>query len=141
MDLRNRYEEAEELLKTLSIENIDDIIEKIQNEHYHSNFYVTTKCYMEYIEKHKSSDDLKTINSVVDKVKILMSTLSMIDGGCTRLNGKYLMILMTCQQKLLMFMNKEQEIGEKDLKTAMMEITKGRLQAAKMMSPFMIRVQ
>ena len=139
-DLRNKYKDAEELITTLSIDNIDDIIENNKIEQYHSNFYVTTKSYIKYIEKHKSSEDIKTINTVVDKVKILMSTLSMIDGGCTRLNGKYLMILMTCQQKLLMFMNKEQEIGEKDLKTAMMEITKGRLQAAKMMSPFMIRL-
>ena len=133
------HEEAHKFLDTLSIENIDDIIEHIEKEDYHCNFYVTTKCYTKYIEKHKSSDDQKTINSVVDKVKLIMSTLSMIDGGCTRLNGKYLMILMNCQQKLIMLRCKEQDIAEKDLKPALMEITKGRLQAANM-SPFVIRL-
>ena len=93
---------------------------------------------MKYLEKHKSSNDCQTLNSVVDKAKVVLSTLAMLDGGCTRLNGKYLMMLMMGQHKLIMIRNKEQKMDEIDLKSAMMEITKGRLQAAKMMSPFMI---
>ena len=91
---------------------------------------------MKYLEKHKSSNDSQTLNLVVYKAKVLLSTLAMLDGGGTRLNGKYLMMLLMGQQKLLMIRNKEQKIDDIDLKSAIMEITKGRLQAAKLMSPF-----
>ena len=97
----------------------------------------------EFIPKdpHKMSANGETVDSVVDKARAVLSTLAMIDGGCTRLNGKFIMILLTGQQKLLMIKNKKKEISEKDWKAAMMELTKARLQAARMISPFSIKVE
>ena len=138
VNLADKYARAENLQQMLENEDVDKMLHIIGNEGYHKNFYVTTKCYMKYLEKHKSSNDCQTLNSVVDKAKVLLSTLAMLDGGGTRLNGKYLMMLLMGQQKLLMIRNKEQKIDDIDLKSAIMEITKGRLQAAKLMSPFAI---
>merc|ERR1719154_197481 len=139
-DLSENYKTTDKLIRNLDNENDESILDILKLDGCHRNFYLTTKCFMKFIERNKSADDLEILEKVVDMAKCVISTLSQLDPGCTRMNGKYLMILMTSQHKLMMLKNQEYKVAAKDMKGAVMEITKGKLQAAKMMSPFSIAI-
>jgi len=139
-DLEDKYSEADQLSDSLNNDNLDEVLRIVENEKggYHSNFYLTTLCYMKYLEKNKMSEDQETVEGMVYRARVVLETLTMLDEGCTRLNGKYLLLLLTAQQKLLVIKKKKEEIEENDFRAAMMEITKAKLQAAKMISSFSI---
>ena len=139
-DLEDKYSEADQLFGSITNHNVDEILAIIEIEKggYHRNFYLTTQCYMKYLEKNKMSEDEETVRCMVDRARVVLETLAMVDEGCTRLNGKFLLILLTAQQKLLIIKRKKQEIEGMEFRAAMMEITKAKLQAAKMISPFFI---
>ena len=120
---------------------IDKFLEIVESEGYHENFYLATKCFMKYVEKYKAANDRETLENVVDKTKVVLKTLKLVDGGCTRLNGKYLKILLTCQQKVLALRNKEQDIAEIEMKIVLREITTEKMEAEKMLSPFTLSMK
>merc|ERR1711936_584337 len=60
----------------------------------HGNFYMNTKLYMKYVNIFKLEENQDILEEVVRKVKLILNTLQLIDRGCSKLMGNYLMILM-----------------------------------------------
>ena len=98
-DLEEKYKEAENWIKKLDEdETVNDVLKAVESEGYHDNFYVTTKCFMKYVDKYKTTLNKEVLEGVIDKVETVLNTLKLLDDGCTRLKGKYLKIILTCQE-------------------------------------------
>ena len=139
-DLEEKYKEAENWIKKLDDdETVNDVLKAVESEGYHDNFYVTTKCFMKYVDKYKTTLDKEVLESVVDKVETVLNTLKLLDDGCTRLKGKYLKILLICQEKLLEpKRNDGKEINETEIEKVLSDIAKRKKEAEKMLSPFTV---
>ena len=82
--LKDKYKEAENWIKKLDDnETVNEVLKVVEREGYHDNFYVTTKCFMKYVEKYKTTLDKGVLKSVVDKVETVLNTLKLLDDGCT----------------------------------------------------------
>ena len=86
---------------------------------------------------YKTTLDKEVLESVVDKVETVLNTLKLLDDGCTRLKGKYLKILLTCQEKLLEpKRNDGKEINETEIEKVLSDIAKRKQEAEQMLSTF-----
>jgi hypothetical protein len=137
-DLEEKYKEADNWITKLDDnETVNEVLKVVESKGYHDNFYVTTKCFMKYVEKHKTTLNKEVLESVVDKVETVLNTLKLLDDGCTRPKGKYLKIFLTCQEKLLEpKRNAGKEINETDIENVLSEIAKRKQDAEQMLSPF-----
>jgi len=100
----------------------------------HSNFYLTLKLYMKYIDMEGTDDREEVLKDVILRVKSVLSTLQLVDTGCSKLMGKYLLVLANSQQKLLKKKRSEEGISMHDLKQAAKELTRLKLSAGRMLS-------
>ena len=137
-DLEEKYKEAENWITNLDDnETVNEVLKVVESGGYKDNFYVTTKCLMKYVEKYKTTLDKEVLESVVDKVETVLNTLKLVDDGCTRLSGKYLKILLTCQEKLLEpKRNDGKEINETEIEKVLSDIAKRKQEAEQMLSTF-----
>merc|ERR1711915_870119 len=135
-NLVQTYKLANNLFDKVNTKNVDEIIDQLNFQGNHKNSFVTTKFFMVYIEKYKSTRDIEIMRSVIDKCKVVLSTLSLLDPGCTTLYGKYMMILMDLQQTLLKAMMDNNELEKKDYCKAMIELARGKVKAAKLISAY-----
>ena len=67
----------------------------------HDNFILKTKVYKKYVDIFENTDNQDILEDVVRRVKIVLNTLQLVDRGCSKLMGKYLMVLAECQQRLV----------------------------------------
>ena len=104
----------------------------------HDNFILKTKVYMKYVDIFEHTDNQDILEDVVRRVKIVLTTLQLVDRGCSKLMGKYLMVLAECQQRMVKARKGEGGISLKDLHTAIKEITMVKLTAVKMLSQYVI---
>merc|ERR1711915_913741 len=134
IDLTESYAKADHLFERLDEEDVEELSDLIDGEKYHEHFYVTIKYFIRYIEKHEGSEDIDVLELLIKRLKSVIDVLSILDQGCTRLNGKYLMMLMNTQQKILLHMKGKESVDLLDL-----QILKGKLRAGKLLSSFFIR--
>ena len=132
-NLTNDYKVADDLWDVIPTQKIDfDALNTIMTKKkYHKQFYVSIKLYQVFIEQHQSATDRDTIENVIDKTDIVLTTMSQLEGGCSRLAAKYLTIRSNCQGKLLKLKHANKEISEKELKTAIGQIMKCKVLVAK----------
>jgi len=134
-----QFEEIESNLPSISGETVAEVCRIIEDDPMiHAHYYLRTKIYMKYIDMNSSSDSVDILEDVVARVKTLLSTLQMIDTGCSRLMGKYLLVLADSQQKLLKRRKAEEGISMQELKQAAMELTRVKLTASKMLSQYVL---
>ena len=137
-DLTESYSKADHLFERLDEEDVDALSDLIDEENYHDHFYVTIKYFIRYIEKHEGTEDKDVLELLMKRLKSVIEILSILDQGCTRLNGKYLMMLMNTQQKILLHM-KGKENANYDVNLLNLQILKGKLRAGKLLSSFFMR--
>ena len=137
-DLSEKFKQVEEIeskLVSSSKETITELCKFVEDDlMIHSNFYLTLKLYMKYIDMEGTDDREEVLKDVILRVKSVLNTLQLVDTGCSKLMGKYLMVLANSQQKLLKKKRSEEEISMHDLKQAAKELTRLKLSAGRMLS-------
>jgi len=135
-DLTDHYKVADEYCEILPTQSssidlklVDDVIAKHQ---YHKQFYVAIKLYILFINSNQHSKDRKTMEDVLDRTDIVLNTMSQLEGGCSRLAGKYLQIRSACHTSLLQMKHANQEISEEELKSGISQVLKCKLLVSKL---------
>ena len=72
------------------------------------------------------------MEDVLDRTDIVLNTMSQLEGGCSRLAGKYLQIRSTCHTSLLKMKHANQEISEEELKSGISQVLKCKLLVSKL---------
>ena len=93
---------------------------------------------MKYVDTFEHIENKDILEDVVRRVKIVLNTLQLVDRGCSKLMGKYLMVLAECQQRMVKARKGEGGISLQDLHKAVKEITMVKLTAVKMLSQYVI---
>ena len=132
-----KFEEIENGINSLStksdiIHNFCNLIE--EDTEIHENFYMKTKVYMKFADIFQHEENQDILEDVVRRLNIVLKTLQLIDRGCSKLMGKYLMILAECQKKMLMNKKQKEDIPLHDLQQAIRELARVKLTAARMLS-------
>ena len=133
-----RFGEIEERLgsDSLTEEEIKSLCDEIDgDEQIHEKFYIKVKLYMKFSETFNESSDEVLLEDVSNKVKIVLNLIRDIDHGCSKLTGKYLLVLAEVQGKLLT-LRKRQEPGMQavQVRRAVADIVKSKMVANKMLS-------
>ena len=133
-----RFAEIEERLDSASLdqEEIRALCDEIDgDDEVHDNFYIKVKLYMKFSETFKDSSDKHLLEDVASKVKIVLNLIRDIDHGCSKLTGKYLLVLAQVQERLLALRRQqEQGLEAAQLRRAVADIIKSKMVANKMLS-------
>ena len=135
-----RFGEIEEKLcsDSLSREEIKTLCDEIDgDQHIHEKFYIKVKLYMKFSETFSDSSDPVLLEDVASKLKIVLNLIRDIDHGCSKLTGKYLLVLAEVQGKLLTIRKKQEpgmEVGQ--VRRAVADIVKSKMVANKMLSQY-----
>lgn len=99
----------------------------------HANFHLRHQLDRSFLEM---PFDSSTARKFALKANNVINTLQLLDPGCSKLLGKYMKLLATAQQMVLMEMMGKMKPGE--VMGAMRELTATMLQASKMISDYCI---
>ena len=141
-DFTDRFKKIQAIesnLTSSTAQNIPEICNVVEeDEEIHDNFILKTKVYKKYVDIFENTDNQDILEDVVRRVKIVLNTLQLVDRGCSKLMGKYLMVLAECQQRMVKARKGEGGMSLKDLKQAVKELTMIKLTAVKMLSQYVI---
>ena len=90
-----------------------------------------------FSETFSDSSDPVLLEDVASKLKIVLNLIRDIDHGCSKLTGKYLLVLAEVQGKLLTIRKKQEpgmEVGQ--VRRAVADIVKSKMVANKMLSQY-----
>merc|ERR1711862_723056 len=120
-DLSEKFKQIEDIESNLvssSKETITELCKFVEDDlMIHSNFYLTLKLYMKYIDMEGTDDREEVLKDVILRVKSVLNTLQLFDAGCSKLKRK----------------KTEEGISLHDLKQAAKELTKLKLSAGRML--------
>ena len=136
-DLSERYQQVETIFTTMASQNLD--IDKLKNiyqdvEGVHDQFYMMIKLFMIFIEQNQHSSDRAVLELMIDKVDVVLKTLSMLEGGSSRRAAQYLDVRSRCQARLVKVQHLAQEITDAELKKGLVQVSQCRMMVARLMS-------
>ena len=133
-----RFQQIEERLSCNSLtgKELRAICAEIDGDaQVHDQFYVKVRANMKYSEMFQDCQDRATLEEVMRRVKIVLNLIRDIDQGCSKLTGKYVLVLAEVQEKLLTLRRKEEPgLPSIQLRREVADIIKSKMIANKMLS-------
>jgi len=99
---------------------------------YHHIIFAVHKRFLDTVE----IKDLDSVNKVSDAGRGVLEVISKLDPGASKIFGKYLNLKLEADMRLIQAKQRQGELDKDSYRLAVKEIIQGRLQAAKLNSPF-----
>ena len=132
-----RFQQIEERLSSCSLtrEELRSFLAEIDaDEQIHDQFYLKVKANMKYCEMFQDSSDRETLEEVMSRVKTVLNLIRDIDQGCSKVTGKYVLVLAEVQEKLLTLRRKEDPaVQPSQLRKEVADLIKSKMIANKML--------
>lgn len=132
-----RFQQIEERLSCSSLtrEELGSLLAEIDGDaEVHDQFYLKVKANMKYCEMFQSSSERETLEEVGRRVKTVLNLIRDIDPGCSKVTGKYVLVLAQVQEKLLTLRRKEEPaLQPGHLRKEVADLIKSKMIANKML--------
>ena len=132
-----RFQQIEERLSCSSLtgEELRALCAEIDGDaEIHDKFYMKVRANMKYSEMFQDSQERETLEEVMRRVKIVLNLIRDLDQGCSKLTGKYVLVLAEVQEKLLTLRRKEEPgLPSSELRKEVADIIKSKMIAHKML--------
>ena len=132
-----RFHQIEERLScgSLTREELRVLCAEIDGDgRVHDQFYLKVRANMKYSEMFQDSSDKETLEEVMRRVKLVLNLIRDIDQGCSKLTGKYVLVLAGVQEKLLSLRRKEEPaLPPSQLRKEVADLVKSKMIANKML--------
>jgi len=132
-----RFQQIEGRLSSCSLsrEELRSFLAEIDaDEQIHDQFYLKVRANMKYCEMFQDSSDRETLEEVMSRVKTVLNLIRDIDQGCSKVTGKYVLVLAEVQEKLLTLRRKEDPaVQPSQLRKEVADLIKSKMIANKML--------
>merc|ERR1719273_1399899 len=91
--------------------------------------HLVVKSGMRMLELGQTAEKLDLLNNIVDVGKNVVDVLRRLDKGCSRVVGRYSLLCLSAQMRLLKMLHQDGQLESEDLAKAVKEFTVARLRA------------